>query len=79
MNDQDRANLASNIVGHATNAVSAEMQKRVVEYWTNVDKDLGAAVAKGIKDAGGPDYDHAPTNGTGQDGMPVGSGASTGL
>ena len=79
MSDQDRANLASNIVGHATNAVSAEMQKRVVEYWTNVDKDLGAAVARGIKNAGGPDYEHAPTNGTGQDGMPVGSGASTGL
>ncbi len=79
LSDQDRANLASNIVGHATNAVSAEMQKRVVEYWTNVDQDLGATVAQGIKDAGGPDYDHAPANGAGKDGMPVGSGASTGL
>jgi catalase len=71
-------NLAANIVGHATNAVSAEMQKRVVEYWTNVDAGLGAKVANGIKEAGGSDYSHAATNGASSD-APVSSGASTGL
>jgi catalase len=79
MSDQDRANLASNIIGHATNAVTPEVQKRVVDYWTSVDSDLGAAVAKGIREAGGSSFEHAPTNGADVSGAPVGSGASTGL
>ncbi len=53
MTEGDREHLASNIVGHATNAVTAEVQERVVHYWTSVDSDLGARVAAGIRDAGG--------------------------
>jgi catalase len=48
-----RANLVSNIVGHASAPeVTSDMRKKVVEYWTNVHADLGAGVAKGILDGG---------------------------
>ncbi len=79
MDEAARERLASNIVGHATNAVAAEVQQRVIEYWTNVDGWLGNQVAEGIKAAGGPDWSQAPTNGSDGSERPVGSGASTGL
>ncbi len=77
MSDTDRDHLVANIVGHATNAVTPEVQTRVVEYWTNVDSELGARVAAGIQG-------HDDSNGAGaSDGRrgqsPVGSSASTGL
>ncbi|MBC6459583.1 catalase [Actinomadura sp. HBU206391] len=49
MNDVDRDHLVSNIVDHASAPeVTAEMKPRVVEYWRNVQKDLGDRVAKGL-------------------------------
>jgi catalase len=49
LSDTDRANLASNIVGHASRPeVTAEMKARVVEYWRNVAKPLGDDVAQGL-------------------------------
>jgi catalase len=48
MSDVDREHLANNIVAHASLGVSADVQRRVVEYWTNVDRDLGARVAGGL-------------------------------
>jgi catalase len=72
LDDTGREHLAANIVGHATNAVSPEMQKRVIEYWTKVDSDLGAAVAQGISGAG------SNGKGTGTLGSPVGTGAAAG-
>jgi catalase len=48
MSDTDRAHLVSNIVGHAGDHVSTEVQYRVVAYWTRVDPDLGARVASGL-------------------------------
>ncbi|SKA34399.1 catalase [Marinactinospora thermotolerans DSM 45154] len=49
LSETDRANMVSNIVGHASAPeVTADMKKRVVEYWTNVHPDLGAGVAKGL-------------------------------
>jgi catalase len=45
----ERANLAGNIVGHASRPeVTNEMKTRVVEYWRNVAKELGDDVAKGL-------------------------------
>ncbi|MGW0590682.1 hypothetical protein [Streptosporangium sp. NPDC002607] len=39
----------NNVVGHASAPeVTAEMKKRVVEYWTNIHKDLGQGVAQGL-------------------------------
>jgi len=49
MSQEDRDNLAANILGHAGDPdVTAEMKPRIVEYWTNVDPGIGAAVAKGL-------------------------------
>ncbi|MCW3064212.1 MAG: Catalase [Solirubrobacterales bacterium] len=75
LSDTDREHLVSNIVGHATTKVSPEIQQRVVQYWTNVDSDLGARVAAGIA---GTDGGATSANGGSAD-SPVGTGASTGL
>jgi catalase len=48
MNDTDREHLASNIIGHASNRVSDDVQRRVIDYWTSVDANLGARVAAGL-------------------------------
>ncbi|MFC6079550.1 catalase [Sphaerisporangium aureirubrum] len=49
LSDTDREHLVSNIVGHASAPeVTGDMKKRVVEYWTNVHKDLGEGVAGGL-------------------------------
>jgi catalase len=48
MNATDRDNLVTNIVAHASAGVSAPVQGRVIDYWTSVDRDLGAAVAAGL-------------------------------
>ena len=54
LSDTERANLARNIVGHASKPeVTPEMKARVVEYWRNVSKDLGDNVAKGLGVNGG--------------------------
>jgi catalase len=48
LSDTDREHLANNIIGHATNGVSTDVQRRVIEYWTNVDPNLGITVAEGL-------------------------------
>ena len=48
MGDTDRDHLVANIVGHASDHVTGEVQSRVVAYWTNVDGDLGSRVAAGL-------------------------------
>ena len=49
LDDEARARLASNIIGHAGDpSVTDEMKPRIVEYWTNVDEELGRKVAEGI-------------------------------
>ncbi len=60
MNDTDREHLVTNIVGHASDEVSDEVQLRVIAYWSNVDKDLGAQVAAGLGH-GNKSLDAAPS------------------
>ena len=49
MSQEDRDHLVTNILGHAGDAdVTDEMKPRIVQYWTNVDPDIGAAVANGL-------------------------------
>ena len=60
MSDTDREHLVENIVGHATQDVTAPMQERVIAYWSNVDADLGARVAAGLGHGNG-----ASSNGAG--------------
>ena len=69
MDDAARERLASNVVGHATDGVSPAVQERVIQYWMNIDKDVGAKIAAGIQGADG-----ASANGHGA-AAPVGSGA----
>jgi catalase len=49
MDDAQRDELVKNIVGHASVEVSAEVQDRVVAYWTQVDSELGSRVASGLE------------------------------
>jgi catalase len=54
LSDTDRDNLVTNIVAHASAPeVTAEMKPRVVEYWRNIQKDLGDRVSKGLGVNGG--------------------------
>ena len=49
LDDEARARLVSNIIGHAVDlSVTDEMKPRIVEYWSNVDEELGTKVAEGI-------------------------------
>ena len=48
MDDTDRTHLVSNIVGHASDQVTDEVQHRVVAYWSSVDPGLGARIADGL-------------------------------
>ena len=48
MDDTDREHLAANIVAHASDDVSDAVQQRVVEYWSNVDTELGVQLAAGL-------------------------------
>jgi catalase len=78
LSDTDKDHLVSNIVGHATNAVSPAVQERVIEYWTNVHPDLGGRVAEGIRGEGF-DANGAGARNAEPGQRPVGSSASTGL
>jgi catalase len=49
MDDTDREHLANNIIAHASNRVSTQIQDRVIQYWTNVDPDLGKTVATALE------------------------------
>jgi catalase len=53
MSDTDREHLATNIIAHASEGVTPEVQQRVVGYWTNVDAGLGAQVAAGLAQGDG--------------------------
>jgi catalase len=57
MSDTDREHLVANIVDHASNEVTAEMQRRVIAYWTNVDAQIGAQVAAGLGQGNGASPD----------------------
>ena len=49
LDDEARARLVNNIIGHAGDpSVTDEMKPRIVEYWNNVDEELGRKVAEGI-------------------------------
>jgi catalase len=48
MDETDRDHLVTNIVAHAGDHVSADVQVRVLDYWKNVDAELGARVAAGL-------------------------------
>ncbi|MGH9129620.1 MAG: catalase [Acidimicrobiales bacterium] len=48
LTETDKAHLVTNIVNHVNGGVHTDVVPRVVEYWGQVDPDLGARVAKGL-------------------------------
>ncbi|MBA2410326.1 MAG: catalase [Gammaproteobacteria bacterium] len=48
LDDAARARLVSNIVGHLKDGVSPPVLARAIEYWRNVDKNLGDRIAEGV-------------------------------
>jgi catalase len=51
MSATDREHLVTNIVAHASDGVTVDVQQRVIGYWTSVDAELGGRVAAGLEDA----------------------------
>jgi len=49
MDDAAKGRLVSNIVGHLGDGVVEPVLGRALDYWRNVDPDLGARVAKGLE------------------------------
>ena len=47
--DAARDRLVSNIVGHLLKGVTEAVLVRAVEYWRNVDKDLGDRIEQGVR------------------------------
>jgi catalase len=48
MDDAARDRLVSNVVGHLSDGVSADVLARAVEYWRNIDKSVGDRIAEGV-------------------------------
>jgi catalase len=49
MDDMDRERLLRNVAAHAGDGVSAEVQGRVIGYWSEVDSELGARLARALE------------------------------
>ena len=47
LSEQDRTNLVTNIVNHLSDGVSDPVLAHTLEYWRNVDPDLGTRVSQG--------------------------------
>ncbi len=58
LDDAARARLVSNISGHLLNGVSEPVLVRALQYWSNVDTDLGKKVEDAVRSQQG---DTAPT------------------
>jgi catalase len=52
LSEQDRTNLVTNITNHLSDGVSDPVLARALDYWRNVDPDLGARVAKVMGNGG---------------------------
>jgi catalase len=48
LSERDRANLASNLIGHIGDGVDHDVQVRAVEHWYKVDAELGGQLAAGL-------------------------------
>ncbi len=44
MDDEARGRLVQNVAGHLKGGVSDPIQKRAIEYWKNIDKDIGQRI-----------------------------------
>jgi catalase len=49
MNDAERERLVSNVAGHLRNGVSEQVLERAVEYWKNIDKEIGDKIEAAVQ------------------------------
>lgn len=49
MDDAARDRLVNNIVGHLKDGVTEDVLKRALDYWRNIDKNLGERVAQAMR------------------------------
>lgn len=48
MSDDERDRLVSNVVGHLGNGVSKPVLDRALQYWRNIDQEIGDRIAKAL-------------------------------
>jgi catalase len=48
LDDDERDRLISNIAGHLADGVSEKVLARAIEYWRNIDEDLGGRVEQAV-------------------------------
>lgn len=51
MDDAARERLVHNVVHHVSDGVKEPVLSRVVEYWYNIDADIGKKIEDGIRAA----------------------------
>lgn len=51
MDGAERERLVHNVVQHVTDGVKEPVLSRVVEYWYNIDADIGKKIEDGIRAA----------------------------
>ncbi|HEY6794178.1 MAG TPA: catalase [Kineosporiaceae bacterium] len=49
MDDEQRARLVSNVAGHLRNGVSEPVLLRALEYWKNIDKEIGERIEHAVR------------------------------
>ncbi|MDN5920233.1 MAG: catalase, partial [Pseudonocardia sp.] len=50
LDDDERARLVDNVVGHLLNGVTQPVLERAFEYWRNIDKGIGDRIAAGVEE-----------------------------
>jgi len=48
LDDAARARLVANVAGHLSNGVSPPILARALEYWRNIDQEIGDRIAKSV-------------------------------
>ena len=49
MEEAARERLVSNVAGHLRNGVAKEVLDRAVEYWKNIDKEVGDKIEAAVR------------------------------
>jgi catalase len=49
MNDEERNRLVNNVVGHLKNGVTQPILERAIQYWKNIDQEIGKRIEEGVK------------------------------
>ena len=49
MDEAERDRLVDNVVGHLRAGVSEPVLQRALDYWRNIDADIGDRIEKGVR------------------------------